>query len=88
MANKTAVDASMLKSLQLKSLSDRVERLAQTLNSILIFACHNKILDDDLIQENYPFARPLHELVFDVNKWATTIEQKRLDDTQGDSNEN
>ena len=77
MPTKNLVDEEMLKGLQLRSLSDRVERLAHTLNSISVFIQHNELGEDDVVCDKFPFNDDLDEVVAKVNSWALAIEEKR-----------
>ena len=79
MLKTNSVDDAMLKRLQIKSLSERVERLANTLNAISIFIQHNDLGDHDMVSDKYPFAENLEAVIASVNQWALAIEYKRLD---------
>lgn len=89
MLKTNSVDEAMLKRLQIKSLSERVERLANTLNAISIFIQHNNLNEHDMVCDKFPFAENLEEVVAKVNQWALAIDVKRLDmEREGETDEN
>jgi len=89
MLKTNSVDDAMLKRLQIKSLSDRVERLANTLNAISIFIQHNDLGDHEMVCDKYPFSENLEAVVASVNQWALAIEYKRLNmEQESETDEN
>lgn len=89
MLKTNTVDEAMLKRLQIKSLSERVERLANTLNAIEIFIQHNDLNEHEIVCDKFPFAESLEEVVAKVNSWALAIDAKRLNmEHEGETDEN